>query len=90
MVDLSGQLDERNGSNAQIVRTPLEEQRQTIIAECLEKIGHHELQAGHAEEESRLLQEQLWRQKLEFRGAHQQSLTEWRNYRNSRVLPSIR
>ena len=38
--------------------------------------GHHELQAAHAEEERRLLQGQLWRQKLEFREAHQQSLTE--------------
>ena len=55
MVDRSGQLDERNSSNAQI-RTLLEEQRQTIIAEYREKVGHHELQAAHAEEERRLLQ----------------------------------
>ena len=75
MVDLSGQPDERNSSNAQI-RTLLEEQRQTIIAEYREKVGHHELQAAHAEEERRLLQGQLRRQKLEFREAHQQSLTE--------------
>ena len=67
--------DERNSSNAQI-RTLLEEQRQTIIAEYREKVSHHELQAAHAEEERRLLQGQLWRQKLEFREAHQQSLTE--------------
>ena len=73
--DRSGQPDERNSSNAQI-RTLLEEQRQTIIAEYCEKIGHHELQAAHAEEERRLLQGQLWRQKLEFREARQQSLTE--------------
>ena len=33
-----------------------------IIAEYCEKIGHHELQAAHAEEERRILQEQLWRQ----------------------------
>ena len=49
MVDGSGQPDERNSSNAQI-RTLLEEQGQTIIAEYLEKVGHHELQAAHAEE----------------------------------------
>ena len=74
MVDGSGNPDERNSSNAQI-RTLLEEQRQTIIAEYLEKkSGHHELQAAHAEEERRLLQG--WRQKMEFREAHQQSLTE--------------
>ena len=65
MVDGSGQPDERDSSNAQI-RTLLEEQRQTIIAEYREKVGHHELQAGQAEEERRLLQGQLWRQKLNF------------------------
>ena len=65
MVDGSGKLDERNSSNAQI-RTLLEESRQKIIAEYCEKIGHHELQAAHAEEEHRLLREELWRQKLEF------------------------
>ena len=75
MVDGSGKLDERDGSSAQ-TRTLLEEQRQMIIAEYREKIGHHELQAAHAEEERRLPREQLWRQKLEFREVHQQSLTE--------------
>ena len=57
-------------------RTLLEEQRQMIIADYREKVGHHELQAAHADEERRLLQGQLWRQKLEFREARQQSLTE--------------
>ena len=55
MVDRSGKPDERNSSNAQI-RTLLVEQRQTIIAEYREKVGHRELQAAHAEEERRLLQ----------------------------------
>ena len=54
----------------------LKEQRQMIIAEYREKVGHHELQAAHAEEERRLLREELWRQKLEFCEAHQQSRTE--------------
>ena len=80
MVDGSGKPDERDSSNAQI-RTLLEEQRQMIIAEYREKVGHHELQAAHAEEERRLLQGQLWRQKLEFREAHQQSLTEMEELR---------
>ena len=75
MVDGSGKPDERDSSNAQI-STLLEEQRHTIIAEYREKVSHHELHAAHAEEERRLLQGQLWRQKLEFREAHQQSLTE--------------
>ena len=85
MVDGSGKPDERDSSSAQI-RTLLEEQRQTIIAEYREKVSHHEFQATHAEEERRLLQGQLWRQKLEFREAHQQSLTEMeelRKFQNS-------
>ena len=79
MVDGSGKPDERD-------RTLLEEQRQMIIAKYREKVGHHELQAAHAEEERRLLQEQLWQQKLEFREAHQQSLTvmeELRKFQSS-------
>ena len=80
MVDRSGQPDERNSSNAQ-TRTLLEEQRQMIIAEYREKVGHHELQAAHAEEERRLLQGQLWQQKLEFREAHQRSLAEMEELR---------
>ena len=47
-----------------------------IIAEYCEKIGHHELQAARAEEERRILQEELWRQQKDFRKVHQQSLTE--------------
>ena len=50
--------------------------KEQILAECQARISQHELQAAHAEEERRLLQEQLWRQKLEFREVHQQSLTE--------------
>ena len=72
--------DERDSSNAQI-RTLLEEQRQTIIAEYREKVGHDELQAAQAEEERRLLQGQLWRQKLEFHEARQRNLTEMEELR---------
>ena len=78
MVDRSGQPDERNSSKAQI-RTLLEEQSQTIIAEYREKVSHHELQAAQAEEERRLLQGLLWRQKLEFREAHHKSLNEMKD-----------
>ena len=80
MVDRSGQPDERNSSKAQI-RTLLEEQRQRIITEYREKVSHHELQAAQAEEERRLQQGQLWQQKMEFREAHQQSLTEMEELR---------
>ena len=53
-----------------------DEQRQIIIAEYCEKVSLHELQAAHAEEERRILQEELWLQQKDFREVHQQSLTE--------------
>ena len=52
------------------------EQRHMIVAEYCEKIGHHELQAAHSEEERRILREELWRQQMKFREVHQQSLTK--------------
>ena len=73
VVDGSGKPDERDSSSAQI-RTLLEKQRQMIIAEYCEKIAHHELQAARAEEERRILREEL--QQMEFREVHQQSFTE--------------
>ena len=78
--DGSGKPDERNSSNAQI-STLLDLQRQTKIAEYREKVNHHELHAAHAEKERRLLQGQLWRQKLEFCEAHQQSPAEMEELR---------
>ena len=69
-----------DSSNAQI-RTLLEEQRQMIIAEYRETVGHHELHAARAEEERRILQGQVWRQQLELREVHQQSLTEMEELR---------
>ena len=44
-------------------------------------MGHHELQAARAEEERRILREELWRQQMDFRGVHQQSLTEMEELR---------
>ena len=72
VVDGPGKPDERNSSNAQI-GTLLEEQGQMVIAEYREKIGHHELQAAHAEE--------LWRQQQDFREVHQQNLPEMEELR---------
>ena len=80
MVDRTGKLVGENNSNAQI-RTLLDEQRQIIIAVYCEKIGHHELQAARAEEERRILQEELWRQQKDFRDVHQQSFTEMEELR---------
>ena len=71
MVDRTEKPVGENSSNAQI-RTLLDEQRQMIIAEYCEKIGHHELQAARAEQERRILQEELWRQQKDFREVHQQ------------------
>ena len=49
--------------------------------ECQARISQHEFQAARAEEERRPLQERLWQQKLEFREAHQRSLTEMEELR---------
>ena len=67
--------EERESSSEQI-RTLFNEQRKTIIAECSEKVSHHELQAARAEQERKILQEELWRQQQDFREVHQQNLTE--------------
>ena len=89
-VDRSGKPEERNSSNAQI-RILLEEQRQMIIAAYCEKVGHHEIQAAHAEEERRILREELWRQQMDFIVKFiNKVLQRWRNYENSKVLHSIR
>ena len=66
VVDRSGKPEERYSSDAQI-RTLLEEQRQMMIAEYCEKIGQNELQATDAEEERRILREELRRQQMNFR-----------------------
>ena len=71
--DRSGQLDGEGNVDQSV--------RQTIIAEYRARVSHHELQAAQAEEERRLLQGQLWQQKLEFREAHQRSLTEMEELR---------
>ena len=77
--------EEREISNAQI-RTMLDEQQRTIIAECNEKVLHHELLAAHAEQDRKVLQEELLRQQQEFREVHQQDLMkhlELQKFQNS-------
>ena len=69
----AGVAEEREIAQAQI-RTMLDEQRRTIIAECNEKVLHHELLAAHAEQDRKVLQEELLRQQQEFREVHQQDL----------------
>ena len=91
MVDRTGELvekmiaEERESSSAQI-RTLFHEQRKTIIAECCEKVSHHELLAAQAEQERRILQGELLRQQQDFREVHQQDLTkmkELQKFQNS-------
>ena len=50
--------EEREIAQAQI-RTMLDEQRRMIIAECSEKVLHHELLAAHAEQDRKVLHEEL-------------------------------
>ena len=83
MVDRTGEpveemiAEERESSSAQI-RTLLNEQRKTIIAEYCEKVSHHELLAAQAEHERRILQGELLRQQQDFREVHQQDLIKMR------------
>ena len=77
---IAGIAEERESSSAQI-RTLFNEQRRTIIAECCDKVSHHELQAARAEQERKFLQEELWRQQQDFREVHQQNLTEMEELR---------
>ena len=80
VVDRTGKPVGESSSNEQI-KTLLDDQRQMIIAEYCEKIGHHEVHAARAEEERRILREELWRQQKDFREVHQQSLTEMEELR---------
>ena len=73
--------EERESSNAQI-RTLLNEQRRTIVAEYCEKVLHHESLAAQAEQDRRILQEELLRQQQDFREVHQQDLTEMKELQN--------
>ena len=69
--------EERESCNAQI-RTLLDEQRKTIIAECCEKVSHHELLATQTEQDRRILQEESLRQQQDFREVHHQDLLKQR------------
>ena len=90
MVDRSGKPDERNSSNAQI-RTLLEEQRQTIIAEYREKVSHHELHMQLTQKKNAdSYKDNYGGRNWNFVKLVNRVLQKWKNYRNSRVLHSIR
>ena len=77
--------EKRESSSAQI-RTMLNEQRRTIIAEYDEKVLHHEFLAAQAEQNRRILQEELLRQQQDFREVLQQDLMkmkELQKFQNS-------
>ena len=83
--------EERESSNAQI-RTMLDEQRRTIIAECNENVLHHELLAAQAEQDRKILQEELLRQQQDFREVRQQDLMrhlELQKFQNSESQKTI-
>ena len=80
-----GSLRSVKALNAQI-RSLLNEQRKTIIAEYCEKVLHHESLAAHAEQDRKVLQEELLRQQQDFREVHQQDLIkmkELQKFQNS-------
>ena len=76
--------EERESSNAQI-RTMLNEQRRTIIAEYDEKVLHHELLAAQAEQDRNILQEELLRQQQDFREVHQQDLMKMKELQKFQI-----
>ena len=85
MVDRTGNPVGESSSSSQI-RTLFDEQRQMIIAECCEKVSHHELQAVRAEQERQILQEEFCRQQQDFREVHKQDLIkmkELQQFQNS-------
>ena len=76
--------EERESFNAQI-RTLLNEQRKTIIAEYCEKVLHHESFAAQAEQDRRILQEELLRQQQDFREVHQQDLINMKEFQQDLI-----
>ena len=82
--------EEREIAQAQI-RTMLDEQRRILTAECSEKVLHHELLAAHAEQDRKVLHEEL-RQQQEFREVRQQDLMrhlELQKFQNSESQKTI-
>ena len=88
MVDRSGQPDERNSSKAQI-RTLLEEQKQTVLAECHARVITNSKQLTQ-KKSADSYKDNCGDRNWNFVKLINKVLQKWRNYGNSRVLPSIR
>ena len=88
MVDRSGQPDECNSSKAQI-RTLLEEQRQTILAEFNARVSHHELPRQLKPKKSAdSFKDNYGNRNWNFVKLINEVLLRWKNYENFRVLHS--
>ena len=89
VVDRSWKPEERDSSNAQI-RTLLEEQRQMIIAEYCEKIVITNSKQLMQKKNAEFYEKNYGDSKWIFVKLINKVLQRWRNYQNSKVLPSIR
>ena len=74
--EIIGIAEERESSGGRRLGLCLMNKDERLSQECCEKVSHHELQAARAEQERKILQEELWRQQQDFREVHQQNLTE--------------
>ena len=83
MVDGSGKPDEQDSFSAQI-RTLLEEQRQMIIAEYREKVGHHQLQQLTQKKSADFYKKNYGDRNWNFVKLINKVLQKWRNYENSK------
>ena len=54
-----------------------------------EKVLHHELLAAQAEQNRRILQEELLRKQQDFREVHQQDLMKMKELQKFQILPSM-
>ena len=77
----SGQLGDHRRSEAQIRTLCSMIKKSKFLQNAKQELVSTNFQAARAEEEQRLLRGQLLQQKLEFREAHQRSLTEMKELR---------
>ena len=87
--EITGIAEERESSSAQM-RTLFNEQRRTIIAECCEKVSHHETPSSSSRTRTQNSTGRIMVSNRIFVKFINKILLRWRNYENSRVLPSIR
>ena len=89
MVDRSGQPDERKSSNAQI-RTLLDEQRQILSRNIARKLVNTNSKQLTQKKNAEFCEKNYGDRNWNFVKLINKVLQRWRNYENSKVLPSIR